>query len=70
MTRAFTKLLLPLAALAVGLAVLSGCGNDVPSGAVAKVGDATITQEEFDKWLATAAKFCAAQYLRDVLGGL
>jgi foldase protein PrsA len=56
MTRAFTKLLLPLAALAVGLAVLSGCGNDVPSGAVAKVGDATITQEEFDKWLATAAK--------------
>ena len=56
MTRAFTKLLLPLAALAVGLAVLSGCGNDVPSGAVAKVGDATITQEEFDKWLSTAAK--------------
>ena len=56
MTRAFTKLLLPLAALAVGLAVLSGCGNDVPSGAVAKVGDSTITQEEFDKWLATAAK--------------
>jgi foldase protein PrsA len=56
MTRAFTKLLLPLAALAVGLAVLSGCGSDVPSGAVAKVGDATITQEEFDKWLSTAAK--------------
>ena len=56
MTRAFTKLLLPLAALAVGLAVLSGCGNDVPSGAVAKVGDSTITQEEFDKWLSTAAK--------------
>jgi foldase protein PrsA len=56
MTRAFTKLLLPLAALAVGLAVLSGCGSDVPSGAVAKVGDATITQDEFDKWLSTAAK--------------
>jgi foldase protein PrsA len=56
MTRAFTKLLLPLAALVVGLAVLSGCGSDVPSGAVAKVGDATITQEEFDKWLSTAAK--------------
>jgi foldase protein PrsA len=56
MTRAFTKLLLPLAALSVGLVVLAGCGNDVPSGAVAKVGDATITQEEFDKWLATAAK--------------
>jgi foldase protein PrsA len=56
MTRAFTKLLLPLAALTVGLVVLAGCGNDVPSGAVAKVGDSTITQEEFDKWLATAAK--------------
>jgi foldase protein PrsA len=56
MTRAFTKLLLPLAALTVGLVVLAGCGNDVPSGAVAKVGDATITQEEFDKWLSTAAK--------------
>ena len=56
MTRAFTKLLLPLAALAVGVAVFAGCGNDVPAGAVAKVGDATITQDEFDKWLNTAAK--------------
>ena len=56
MTRAFTKLLLPLAALAVGVAAFAGCGNDVPAGAVAKVGDATITQDEFDKWLSTAAK--------------
>ncbi len=56
MTRAFTKLLLPLAALAIGVAAFTGCGNDVPAGAVAKVGDATITQDEFDKWLATAAK--------------
>ena len=56
MTRAFTKLLLPLAALVVGVAVFAGCGNDVPAGAVAKVGDATITQDEFDKWLNTAAK--------------
>jgi foldase protein PrsA len=56
MTRAFTKLLLPLAALALGVAVLAGCGNDVPAGAVAKVGDATITQDEFDKWLGIAAK--------------
>ena len=56
MTRAFTKLLLPLAALAVGVAAFAGCGNDVPAGAVAKVGDATITQDEFDKWLTTAAK--------------
>ena len=56
MTRAFTKLLLPLAALAIGVAVFAGCGNDVPAGAVAKVGDATITQDEFDKWLNPAAK--------------
>jgi foldase protein PrsA len=56
MTRAFAKLLLPLAALALGAAAFAGCGNDVPAGAVAKVGDATITQDEFDKWLNTAAR--------------
>jgi foldase protein PrsA len=56
MTRAFTKLLLPLAALVLGVAAFTGCGNDVPAGAVAKVGDATITQDEFDKWLNTAAR--------------
>ena len=56
MTRVFTKLLLPLAALVVGAFAIAGCGNDVPSGAVAKVGDSTITQDEFDKWLSTAAK--------------
>ena len=32
------------------------CGNDVPPNAVAKVGDETITQEEFDKWVETAVK--------------
>jgi foldase protein PrsA len=56
MTRAFTKLLLPLATLTIGVVAFAGCGNDVPAGAVAKVGDATITQDEFDKWLNTAAK--------------
>ena len=56
MTRAFTKLLLPLAALVLGAAAFTGCGNDVPAGAVAKVGDSTITQDEFDKWLNTAAR--------------
>ncbi len=56
MTRAFTKLLLPLAAVLVGVVAFAGCGNDVPAGSVAKVGDATITQDEFDKWLNTAAK--------------
>ena len=56
MTRAFTLSLCALAAALVGLVVLSGCGNDVPSGAVAKVGDSTITQEEFDKWMGIAVK--------------
>jgi len=56
MTHAFTKSILALVALALGAAVFAGCGSDVPAGAVAKVGDATITQDEFDKWLATAAK--------------
>ncbi len=56
MTRAFTKFLLPLAALVLGVAAFAGCGNDVPAGAVAKVGDSTITQDEFDKWLNTAAR--------------
>ena len=56
MTHAFKKSILALAAAALGVAAFAGCGNDVPAGAVAKVGDATITQDEFDKWLATAAK--------------
>ncbi|HMJ96241.1 MAG TPA: peptidyl-prolyl cis-trans isomerase [Thermoleophilaceae bacterium] len=56
MTHAFKKSILALAAAALGAAAFAGCGNDVPAGAVAKVGDATITQDEFDKWLATAAK--------------
>ena len=34
----------------------AACGNDVPPGAVAKVGDETITQDEFNKWLETAVK--------------
>jgi foldase protein PrsA len=52
-----------LSAVLLGLAalVISACGSDVPTGAVAKVGDDTITQEEFDKWLATAAKGQSAQ---------
>jgi foldase protein PrsA len=38
------------------LALLSACGNDVPTGAVAKVGDDTITQDEFTKWMTAAVK--------------
>jgi len=56
MTRAFTLSLCAFAAALVGLVVLSGCGNDVPAGAVAKVGDSTITQDEFDKWMGIAVK--------------
>src|SRR5215207_11558548 len=56
MTHAFKKSILALAAAALGVAAFAGCGNDVPAGAVAKVGDATITQDEFDKWLNTAAR--------------
>ena len=48
--------LLALALLGVSALVLAACGNDVPTGAVAKVGDETIEQAEFDKWLTTAAK--------------
>ena len=56
MTRAFTHSLLALAAAALGLVALAGCGNSVPAGAVAKVGDSTITQDEFDKWMTIAVK--------------
>jgi parvulin-like peptidyl-prolyl isomerase len=56
MTRAFRLSLCALAAALLGLVALSGCGSDVPSGAVAKVGDSTITQGEFDKWMAIAVK--------------
>ena len=55
MTRASTHSLLVAAAAVLGVAILAGCGNDVPTGAVAKVGDSTISQEDFDKWLTTAA---------------
>jgi foldase protein PrsA len=44
-----------LAVAGLGAAVVAGCGNDVPPNAVAKVGDAVITQEEFDKWVKTAS---------------
>jgi foldase protein PrsA len=56
MTRAFTHSLLALAAAVLGLVALTGCGNDVPAGAVAKVGDSTITQDEFDKWMTIAVR--------------
>jgi foldase protein PrsA len=56
MTHAPIKFTLGLAVLGLSALAISACGNDVPSGAVAKVGDETITQDEFDRWLRTAAQ--------------
>jgi foldase protein PrsA len=50
------KSLLALALLGLTAIVIAGCGNEVPPGAVAKVGDSEITQDDFDKWLSTAVK--------------
>jgi foldase protein PrsA len=49
----FISLLAAGAALPV---LVAGCGNDVPSGAVAKVDDTVIKKEEFDHWLQAAAQ--------------
>ena len=54
----------PLAVIALTAlcaAVATGCGNDVPPSAVAKVGDATISKDEFNRWLASAAAGAQAQ---------
>jgi foldase protein PrsA len=56
MTHAPIKFTLGMAAVGLSALALSACGNDVPSGAVATVGDETITQDEFDRWLTTAAQ--------------
>jgi foldase protein PrsA len=45
-----------LAAFALLALVASGCGDDVPSGAVAKIGDSVIEKDDFDHWLGAAAK--------------
>jgi foldase protein PrsA len=56
MTHASIKFLLSVLVLGLGGALVAGCGDsdELPSGAVAKVGDETISQEAFDKWLRTA----------------
>jgi foldase protein PrsA len=51
----FARIPLYAAALAAGALVATGCGNDVPAGSVAKVGDATIEKSEFDKWMKSAS---------------
>ncbi|HEX8054953.1 MAG TPA: peptidyl-prolyl cis-trans isomerase [Thermoleophilaceae bacterium] len=45
-----------LAAIAAVALVATGCGNDVPAGAVAKVGDKEIKKSEFNRWLQAAAR--------------
>jgi foldase protein PrsA len=49
------RILAGLVVAGLGAVAFAGCGNDVPTGAVAKVGDETISQADFDKWLKTAA---------------
>jgi foldase protein PrsA len=55
LARITLKFLLPLALTGAAVAFVA-CGNEVPPGAVAKVGDTEITQEQFDKWLGIATK--------------
>jgi foldase protein PrsA len=50
------RLISLLAAVAVLALVVSGCGNDVPSGAVAKIDDTVIKKDDFEHWIAAAAK--------------
>jgi len=59
MTDSLSKLAVAAATASVGAALLAACGNDVPAGSVAKVGDETITKRDFDKWLRTAASGAA-----------
>ncbi|MET0206714.1 MAG: peptidyl-prolyl cis-trans isomerase [Thermoleophilaceae bacterium] len=49
------KFTLGIALLGLSAIVISACGNDVPSGAVATVGDESISQQEFDRWFKTAS---------------
>jgi foldase protein PrsA len=58
LARITLKLLLPVALFGAAAAVVA-CGNDVPPNAVAKVGDETITQDEFNKWVEIASKSAA-----------
>ena len=51
------RLALPIAACA---ALLAGCGADVPTNGVAKIGDTVITKDQFNHWLNAAAHGSAA----------
>jgi foldase protein PrsA len=45
-----------LAAVAAIALIATGCGTDVPSGAVAVVGDKEISKADFNHWLTASAK--------------
>src|SRR3954452_14958339 len=46
------RIALPIAACA---ALIAGCGQDVPTNGVAKIGDTVITKDQFNHWLNAAA---------------
>ena len=54
------KLALVALALALGLALLAGCGDKVPNGAVATVGGVPVTKAQFDQYI-NQAKASASQ---------
>jgi Parvulin-like peptidyl-prolyl isomerase len=51
------RIALPIAACAV---LIAGCGSDVPTDGVAKIGDTVITKDQFNHWLNAAAHGSAA----------
>jgi foldase protein PrsA len=59
------RILLPVCLLGVAPLALAACGGDdsdsLPSNAVAKVGDVSITKTQFDHWMNVAATATAAQ---------
>ncbi len=50
-----SRSLATIALAGVCAALVAGCGDDVPSNSVAKVGDSNITKDEFNRWLKNAA---------------
>jgi foldase protein PrsA len=59
------RILLPVGLLCLLAVALSACGggssDKVPGNAVAKVGDVSITKDQFNHWITVAAKSTAAQ---------
>ncbi|HYI37610.1 MAG TPA: peptidyl-prolyl cis-trans isomerase [Thermoleophilaceae bacterium] len=51
----FSRSFATIALTGVCAVLIAGCGDDVPSNSVAKVGDTNITKDEFNRWLTNAA---------------